>query len=159
MAEVVLSVEVEAPAGVVWDAVTDWAHQGEWMLGTTVRPTVADGRGVGGGIEAFTGAAGRLGFLDIMVVTAWDPPRRCEVRHTGRVVRGAAAFEVEALGEHRSRFVWSEWLDLPLGLLGQVGFLAVRPMMAGGVQLSLARFARWTEARAENGGQDPLTSP
>jgi hypothetical protein len=115
------------------------------MLGTRVWPTAQDGQGVGGGIEAFTGV-GPLGVLDRMQITLWEPPRRCHVLHLGRVVRGTGAFEVEPLPGGRSRFVWREDLDLPLGLLGRLGWPLVRPAFAFGVQLSLKRFARWVEA-------------
>jgi hypothetical protein len=114
------------------------------MLGTTVRATDQDGVGVGGGIEAFTGV-GRLGFLDTMVITEWDPPRRCVVDHTGRVVRGLGVFEVFALPDGRSRFVWSEELDLPLGVLGRLGWPLVRPGFAWGVRRSLEALARDVE--------------
>lgn len=144
--ELVLDVDVDASPQVVWDAVVDWQSQGEWMLGTRVRGTAADGIGVGGGIEAFTGI-GRLGFLDTMVITAWDPPHRCDVEHTGRVVRGTGVFEVLALpGGDRSRFVWTERLILPLGILGRAGWPLVKPLFAAGVRLSLKRFARHVEA-------------
>jgi hypothetical protein len=110
-----------------------------------VWPTAQGGQGVGGGIEAFTGV-GPLGFLDRMEITLWEPPRRCHVLHLGRVVRGTGAFEVEPLPGDRSRFVWREDLELPLGLLGRLGWPIVRPAFAAGVQLSLRRFARWVEA-------------
>ena len=136
-----LFVDVDAPAEATWGAAVDWATQGEWMLGTTVRPTLNDGVGVGGRLEAFSGV-GKLGFLDTMEITLWQPPRACHVLHTGRVVRGTGAFEVEPRGAGRSRFLWREDLDLPLGRLGQLGWLLVRPLFAYGVQVSLNRFAR-----------------
>ena len=117
------------------------------MLGTRVWPTHAGGHARGGRVEAFTGI-GRLGFLDPFVITDWKPPYRCEIRHLGSVVRGAGAMEVEPLPDGRARFVWSEWLDLPLGLLGQVGFLLVRPVFVAGLRYSLRRFARWVPTRA-----------
>ncbi len=115
------------------------------MLGTAVRPTRQGGQGVGGAIEAFTGV-GRLGFLDTMEITAWEPPRHCGVLHTGRLVRGTGDFSVEPRGDGRSTFVWREDLELPLGLLGRAGWPLVRPFFAYGVRLSLQRFARWVEA-------------
>jgi len=144
-ATLVLTVDVDAPVEQTWAGATDWAGQGEWMLGTRVRPTVQGGQGVGGAIEAFTGL-GRVGVLDRMEITLWEPPRRCHVRHLGRVVRGTGAFDVEPLARGRSRFVWREDLDLPLGVLGRLGWPLVRPVFAFGVQLSLRRFARWVEA-------------
>jgi uncharacterized protein YndB with AHSA1/START domain len=147
MPEIALTVDVPAPAAEVWAAVTDWAGQGEWMLGTSVRGTDLGGRGVGGGIEAFTGV-GRLGFLDAMTITRWDPPFRCEVEHRGRVVRGSAVFEVVPVDAGHSRFVWAEWLTPPLGLLGAVGFALVRPFAVAGVRVSLGRLARWAPGHA-----------
>jgi hypothetical protein len=142
VAELRESVEIAASAEAVWRALTDWDRQGEWMLLTRVRATARGGQGVGAGIEGFTGF-GRVGVRDTMVVRTWDPPRRCIVRHTGRVVRGAGVFEVESLAPGRSRFVWGEILDLPLGAVGRWGFLLVRPAFAWGVRLSLRRFAAW----------------
>jgi hypothetical protein len=144
-AEVVLDVVVQAPVTAVWEAVTDWDRQGEWMVGTTVRSTGRNGRGVGAGLEAFTGV-GRFGFLDTMVITLWDPPRRCEVLHTGRVVRGTGVFEVLALPGDRARLVWSEQLVLPLGRVGRLGFPVVAPLFSAGVKHSLTRLGRAVEA-------------
>lgn len=146
MAELRVPVEVAAPPAAVWAALVDWDSQGEWMLGTRVRGTVQNGQGVGGGIEGWTGI-GRLGFLDTMVITVWEPGVRCVVRHTGRVVRGSGAFEIEDLGDGRSRFVWSEYLDLPLGRLGRLGWPLVRPVFRAGVRHSLRRFARLVASR------------
>ena len=105
------------------------------MLGTTVRET-APGR-----LEAFTGI-GRVGFLDTMEITGWEPPHRCEVLHTGRVVRGSALFVVEARPDGGSVFRWEERLDLPLGIVGRIEWLLLRPLFAAGVAVSLRRFAR-----------------
>lgn len=144
--EVRLEVVVEAPAEQTWQAAVDWDRQGEWMLGTRVRGTAQAGQGVGGGIEAFTGV-GRLGFLDTMQITAWEPPYRCAVLHTGRVVRGTGLFEVQAVDDDVSLFVWSEQLDLPLGLIGRAGWPVVRPLFLAGVRRSLDRFALWAVRR------------
>ena len=144
-AHIAVDVVIDAPPEAVWSAVTDWPRQSEWMLGTVVRSTDLDGVGVGGGLEAFTGV-GRLGFLDTMVITEWDPPRRCVVLHTGKVVKGLGIFEVVALPGGRSRFVWAEELDVPLGILGKAGWPIVRPGFAWGVGRSLQKLARDVEA-------------
>lgn len=143
----VLSVDVDAPVEQTWHGATLWDRQGEWMLGTAVRATAQGGQGVGGGLEAFTGK-GRLGFLDTMEITVWDPPHRCEVLHTGRVVKGLGIFVVEARSHDRSRFLWQESLDLPLGVLGRIGWPLVKPFFAAGVQASLNKFGRWVESGA-----------
>lgn len=150
MADLALYVDVEAPVEATWAAAVDWASQGDWMLGTRVTPTHQDGAGVGGRLEAFSGV-GRVGFLDTMEITLWQPPRACHVVHTGRVVRGTGAFEVEPRGDGRSRFHWREHLDLPLGVVGRLGWLLVRPLFAYGVQVSLRRFARQVQGHSRAG--------
>jgi Polyketide cyclase / dehydrase and lipid transport len=140
----VRDVIVEAPPEAVFAALTDWPTQGRWMLGTRVW-SEGPGEGVGARISAFTGV-GRLGFLDTMEITEWEPPRLVRVLHTGRVVRGPGIFEVLALPGRRSRFVWREELDLPLGRVGRAGFALVGPVFAAGVESSLRRFARMVES-------------
>lgn len=140
-ATLVLTVEVDAPVQQTWDAAVDWAGQGEWMFATSVKATAQDGKGVGGKIEARSGY-GPLAFLDTMEIVEWEPPHWCHVLHTGRVVRGTGTFEVRERGT-ASTFVWREDLELPLGLLGRLGWPLVRPLFKAGVQLSLNRFARW----------------
>lgn len=148
MAELALSVDVAAPPDVVFDALTDWTHQNEWMTGTTVRVIRGDGRSVGSRIVGRT-ALGPIGFDDPMEITGWERPRRVQVHHLGRVVRGDGVFEVEALPDGTSRFHWVEWLELPLGMLGLIGFTVARPLVARVVLPSLRSFARWAEQRAK----------
>lgn len=141
-----VSVLVHAPAQAVWDATTDWERQSQWMLGTTVRGTANGGKGVGGGIEAWTGI-GPIGFLDTMVITAWEPPHRCLVEHTGRLLKGTGAFEVlenpddpgDPAGS--SILTWVEDVVLPLGLLGRLGWPLMRPAIRLGVAHSLGKLA------------------
>ncbi len=147
MEHIELTVAVNAPAQKVWDAITNWEAQSQWMLGTKVWPVDGDGTGVGGKIEAFTGIW-RIGFLDTMEITIWEAPARCDVLHTGRVVRGTGTFEVISVSPTSSNFVWSEDLDLPLGILGKVGFTLVRPGFVFGVRKSLEKFARLVEQGA-----------
>ena len=124
----------------VFAALVDWETQGQWMVGTQVH---ADGpaQGLGGRLSAFTGV-GRVGFLDTMEIVEWQRPRLVRVRHTGDVVMGDGVFEVLALPDGRSRFVWREELELPLGAVGRAGFAVVRPFFAAGVDRSLRTFAR-----------------
>ena len=151
MPELVEQIEVDAPPEQVWAALVDWDRQGEWMLLTDVRAGAQGGQGVGGELAAVTGVklpvlSRRLGVLDTMLITSWDAPRRVDVRHTGRVVRGTGTFEVRPRADGGSTFVWTEGLDLPLGALGRAGWPLVRPVMAAGVRLSLRRFAAYAQA-------------
>ena len=140
MPEVSVAVEVAAPAERVWQAAVDWPTQSRWMFLTDVRVTRGTGHRVGDRLVAFTGV-GRVGFADPMEITAYDAPHRVVVRHLGRVVRGSAAFEVIAVDAHRSRFVWTEWLELPFGVVGQAGFAVLRPALLWPLRRSLDRFA------------------
>lgn len=145
MAELVVTRVVEGPARQTWDALTDWSAHHEWMLLTRAR----GGHGEGETIEAFTGV-GPVGFLDTMTITAWEPPHRAVVRHTGRVVRGSGSFEVQPLGERRCRVVWSEWVQVPFGLLGRLAWPLVSLGVRAGVRFSLRRLA----TRVERGAGD-----
>lgn len=146
-AELQAQVSVAAEPDAVFAAITDWARQSEWMLGTEVHITSGDGRSVGSTLAAFTGVAG-VGFLDTMEITRWDPPRRCDVRHTGRFVRGAGVFDVlPGPGEH-AVFRWVEALDIPFGAVGRLGWPVVRPAFAWGLRQSLDRFRRFCEENA-----------
>jgi ribosomal protein S28E/S33 len=147
VAELALSVDVAAPPEVVFDALTDWTGQHEWMTGTHVRVTRGDGRSLGSRIVGRT-AVGPVGFDDPMEITGWERPRRVQVHHLGRVVKGDGVFEVEALPDGNSRFHWVEWIDVPLGTFGLVGFTLGRPVLARVILPSLRSFARWAERRA-----------
>lgn len=139
--DLVVTVDVDAPPERTWAAVADWDRQGEWMLLTRVRATGPGGGGVGGRLEAWTGL-GPLAVHDTMVIEEWDPPRRCALRHTGRVVRGPAAFDVLPLGPARSRVVWSEHLEIPFGPVGRLAWLALgRPALRAGFRRSLRSLA------------------
>ncbi|WP_194916500.1 SRPBCC family protein [Catenulispora rubra] len=141
MPELRVSVDVAVPAEQAWAAIADWPSQGTWMVATQVRGTAS---AVGEKLEGWTGI-GPVGFLDTMTVTEWDPPRSCVVLHTGHVVRGTGGFEVAALGERRCRVTWWERVDLPFGVLGKVGWLAVGPTTRLFFKVSLGRLKRVLE--------------
>ena len=143
MTHLELTVDIDAPAEFVWNAITDWPRQGEWMLGTKVEQTSPGPNAVGTTIAAFTGIW-RIGFLDTMTVTTWQPPTVCDVLHTGRVVRGTGRFAVQATGPNTCIFRWEEDLVIPLGGIGKLGFALVKPFFLAGIRQSLNKFARLT---------------
>jgi carbon monoxide dehydrogenase subunit G len=140
--EITARIQVPVPQETAWRAVVDWPSQGEWMLVTRVHGD----HGQGARVVARTGI-GPVGFTDTMVITEWEPPRLCVVRHTGRVVRGTGVFEVVPAGSG-SEFSWTERLDLPLGVAGRWGWRLARPLAQRGMNLSLRRFARFAGAGA-----------
>ena len=138
---------INAPAAKVWDSIADWEGQGEWMLQTKVIRTSEISEGVGVKIEAFTGPLYRLyprikflGLVDLMEVTHWEPPHRCDVIHYGKILKGTGAFEVIALDQNHTTFHWSEEIRAPWLL-----FILGKPFIWLGVKISLARFARLLE--------------
>jgi carbon monoxide dehydrogenase subunit G len=142
-------VAVAAPPLVVWEALTDWEGQSSWMLATTVTAEPG-GHRTGERLEAVTRVVG-VGFSDPMEVIRWDPPRRVDVAHTGRVVRGTGTFAVEP-APGGAWCVWAEDLDLPLGSLGRLGFVPLRPAFRLMLRRSLRRLARQLERRPRRPG-------
>jgi carbon monoxide dehydrogenase subunit G len=134
--EVAAHVLVQAEPDRVWQLAMDWQRQQDWMLGTHV----SGGEGVGAEVVARTGI-GPIGFEDTMVITEWDPPRSCIVRHTGRLVRGLGLFEVAQAGDV-SQFSWTERLQLPFPVPRLLRQLVLLPVARVGMAASLRRFAR-----------------
>ncbi|WP_202881012.1 SRPBCC family protein [Kribbella amoyensis] len=133
---------MELPVGpeAAWAAVVDWDAQSAWMVLTRVRATAQDGQGVGGGVAART-SVGPFGFTDHMVITHWDPPRECTVKHLGTVVSGTGTFAVSPTATG-SRFTWSEDVVPPLGRVGRLGWAVVRPGFELTMRISLRRLAK-----------------
>ena len=143
-------VRLAVPAATAWDYVTDWPSQSEWVPHTRVelvepadparrgrgRRRAGAGRGPGGGGAPHTRTAG---------ATRPDGGGRCEVLHTGTVVRGEGEFEVVAEGPDASRFIWSEMAVVPGGRLGALAFRLVRPVVERLIDQGLDRLRRRLE--------------
>jgi hypothetical protein len=139
-----IRVTCNAPIEKVWGEIADWSGQGKWMLSTRVWVTSEISEGVGTSIAAFTGPAHRiypkfssLGLLDTMTVTRWEPPFRCDVIHTGKILKGTGTFRLEATAANSCTFYWSETIDIHRAL-----FLLGAPFLWVVVRISLARFRR-----------------
>ncbi|CAB4614613.1 unannotated protein [freshwater metagenome] len=139
-----ISLVIEAPCEDVWKKIANWESQGEWMLQTRVWVTSDYVEGVGTSIAAFTGPLYKFyprlksfGLLDLMVVTQWQPPYRCDVDHVGKVLKGSGSFQLSEINGSSTRFDWSETIVAPKAI-----FLLVAPLLYVGVRISLARFAR-----------------
>jgi hypothetical protein len=135
---------VDASVGDAWSVLTRWDSQSRWIVGTSVSRGDRTEPGLGDRFEART-ALGPIGISDPMIVTAWDPPNRCEVRHLGRTVKGTGLFELFALPGERCRVVWTERIELPFGRFGTLAWIGTRPLVAAGIRMSLARLARLVE--------------
>jgi uncharacterized protein YndB with AHSA1/START domain len=133
---IAMSLVIKAPIEKVWAALADWESQGDWMLQTKVEVTSQIREGVGTTIAAFTGI-GKLGVMDHMVVTSWQPPHICDVLHTGKIIKGTGRFELVAIDADTTRFNWSEEI-----LALRVVFLLIAPGLYAGVRISLAKLGR-----------------
>ena len=144
MPELVERIDIDAPPERVWELLTDWERQGEWMLLTDVSTVDGPAQRLHGRLAARTGlplpGGRRLGVLDTMIITKWEPPHLVEVQHTGRIVRGPGTFDVQPRGEH-STVVCTEVWYLPYGYLGVAGWFLARPLVVRGLRTSLRRLA------------------
>jgi len=131
-----MSLVIEVPIERVWAALADWESQGDWMLQTRVDVTSDIREGVGTTIAAFTGI-GKLGVMDHMVVTSWQPPNICDVLHTGKIIKGTGRFELVAIDAETTRFNWSEEILAPRAV-----FLLIAPGLYAGVRISLTKLGR-----------------
>ena len=136
-----MSLVIDVPIEKVWAALADWESQGEWMLQTKVEVTSDVREGVGTSIAAFTGI-GKLGIMDHMTVTSWNPPTICDVVHTGAIIKGTGRFELTALSENSTRFDWSEEILAPRAI-----FLLIAPGLYAGVRISLSALRRQLQQR------------
>ncbi len=147
------TVEVAAPAQVVWRYVTDWGRQHEWVPLTRVEP-VGAAAGTGGRFRAWTGL-GPVGFWDTMTITGWDEGEdgsaSCEVLHTGRVVRGEGSFTVAARGPDRCSFTLAERVEVPGGPIGALVWKLAAPLVQAGARRTLRAMAARVEAGAPAG--------
>jgi len=131
-----MTLVMKAPIEKVWQALAQWESQGEWMLLTKVEVTSEIREGVGTSIAAFTGI-GKVGLMDHMKVTAWQPPNICDVVHTGRIIKGTGRFELTQIDDFTTRFDWSEEILAPRAV-----FLLIVPGLYAGVRISLMALRR-----------------
>ena len=132
MSSIKVSIDIDAPAGKVWDVVEPIERHVDWMAdAVAIRFQTEQTRGVGTTFFCDT-KVGPIKLVDVMTITAWEPGRVMGVTHTG-VVTGTGHFTIDALSENRTRFTWTEslvfpwWLGGPLGALvgGQIVMKAI----------------------------------
>ena len=132
-----VTVTISAPVHEVWNKLVDWQSQGDWMALTRVTASsqgAADSN-VGTTIDAFTGI-GKLGILDRMRVTTWQPPTFCAVEHYGAIIKGIGEFNLSELPDSRTRFDWFERIEAPTLILA-----LIKPGVLIAVYYSLRKFA------------------
>ena len=136
-------VRIAAPREQVWQLVTDWERQGEWIPLTRVWRTGGTPGAVGETLTARTGV-GPLAFDDTMTVLEVEAPARCLVEHTGRVVRGLGEFRLsESAG--CTHLVWVEQVDVPGGRFAPLLWRVASPLVRVAFGFTLRRLARRAE--------------
>lgn len=145
-----IQVPVDAPRDVVWDVLTDWERQPDWMVDAkSVEVLTPDREGVGVTIRCPTNLMG-FTVQDVMRVTRWEDQRVLEIVHLGKIITGTGAFEL-ADDERTGGTVLSWWeeIDPPLGAFGAWGASTlVLPVVERIFTRSLGNLAKLAEQEA-----------
>ena len=113
-----------------WSVLMDWERQADWMLDADSVTVVSDRReGIGVRLAVRTRLFGVPAFTEPMEVTAWDPPRRLEIRH-GSVVSGVGTWTLEPV-DGGTAFTWREDIELAVPLVGDLAATVLPPGDAG----------------------------
>ena len=116
------------PPEVVWELITDWEHQGDWMLeARDFKVTSASREGVDVRAQATVRIAG-ITTRDEVEVVAWEPNRQLGIAHAGWV-SGRGDIYLTQLAPAQTHVFWREQLTAPLGVLGGLGMTLLRPVM------------------------------
>ena len=135
------------PPRVVWDLITDWEHQDDWMLEASDFVVTSEHReGIGVEAEA-TIKIGGITTRDKVRVVGWEPLRRLAIEHLGWV-SGVGELHLTPLGTDRTHLFWREELVPPMGALGAVGLSAFKPVMTRIFRRDLRILASLVRARA-----------
>ena len=147
MARIEASTHIEATPSRVWEVLTDWERQPQWMADArSVEVVSADREGVDVVVRCRTDIAAGFVVTDDMVTTSWVPERIIAVRHLRRLIRGIGAFELEPTGEG-TYFTWWEEVEAPFGSLGDaLTDVLVVPFVRRTFRASLANLKRLAEA-------------
>lgn len=137
-------VSINANPKTIFDYLTDWEKQSDWILFTNVKKVSSGPNQKGTLLWAATGF-GFCKFIDTMMVTEWQPNRTIVVEHTGRVVLGKGVFTINEIHNHECEFIWQEITPVPFGIVGRVGLVFVKPMMRLFFDWSLRKLKRNVE--------------
>ncbi len=129
-----LELFVDGPPEGVWEQLWDLDRHTAAVPLTRVRGEEGELR-LGSRFVART-AVGPIGFDDVMIVDAWEPPSLAVISKCGRVLTGTITVELAAEGEG-TRVVWTQHYGAR-GVSSGVAALA-RPLVAAGYRRSLAK--------------------
>lgn len=142
------------PPAAVWELVTDWERQGDWMLEASDFRVVSQHReGVGVEAEATIRIAG-ISTRDRVRVVAWEPLEHLAVEHLGWVKGRGDLWLSEQPAEQAARpsasthLRWREAFQPPLGVLGSLGMRLFRPLLVRTFRTDLDALERLVAERA-----------
>lgn len=147
--QISFTMEVSAPAGVLWKLLLDWGGVGDWTpdefissctvtgegIGATRFLTTPDGRVIGETLERVDPANSRVGFS----ITSGAP---------GGITRYDATVTLESLDEDRTAVTWAADMDIPAG--------ADRDRFRSGFESSYRVVIESMARRAASGGGEPV---
>jgi uncharacterized protein YndB with AHSA1/START domain len=143
-----ISETLPGPPEVVWELITDWENQGDWMLEASNFVVTSEHReGVGVEAEA-TIRIGGITTRDKVKIVGWEPNRRLAIEHRGKVA-GKGEIHLTPLGKDRTHVFWREELQAPVGMLGAVGLSSFKPLMRKRFARDLRVLAGLVRARAQ----------
>lgn len=123
------TVDLPGPRELVWELLTDWERQADWMLEMSDVVVTSDHR-EGVGVAALaTVRIGGISTRDVIRVDVWEPPGRLGLVHEGWV-RGRGDMELTSMPDGDTHLDWTESLFPPWGVLGAVGLNLFRPLLA-----------------------------
>ena len=123
-----IAATISASPEAIWNLITDWERQGDWMLEASDFVVTSPHReGVGVEAEATIRIAG-IKTRDRIRVVGWEPNHRLAIEHLGWV-SGVGEIYLTPSGPGRSHVFWREELHPPMGVLGAVGLTMLKPLM------------------------------
>lgn len=139
---VTVGAEISATPQRLWELLTDWENQGEWMREASDFEVVSAQRTGVGTTVATTVRIGGIATRDRIRVDVWQPPEEPGGGHLGIVhlgwVKGRGDIRLTKLSDGRTRLDWIERLQPPHGLAGAAGMRLFAPLFARTFRRDLA---------------------
>ena len=117
MADIRVSIVIDATPAQVWEVVEKVEDHVDWMADAeAIRFLTDQRRGVGTTFECDT-KVGPARLTDVMEITEWVDEQSMGVKHTG-IVTGSGRFILEPAGPGRTEVRWEETLNFPFWMGG-----------------------------------------